>query len=110
MFLMIGLVAVFVAFLVFWTMRNIEKGKAMGAKFAPPPSAVTTVVVKAQTWQPVLSAVGSLRAVNGVTVSTDLAGIVSEIPFESGTAVKKGDVLVKLDTAQEDAQLRSAEA
>jgi membrane fusion protein (multidrug efflux system) len=107
---MIGLVAVFVAFLVFWTMRNIEKGKAMGAKFAPPPSAVTTVVVKAQSWQPVLSAVGSLRAVNGVTVSTDLAGIVSEIPFESGTAVKKGDVLVKLDTAQEDAQLRSAEA
>jgi membrane fusion protein (multidrug efflux system) len=58
----------------------------------------------------VLSAVGSLRAVNGVTVSTDMAGIVSEIAFESGAPVKKGDLLVKLDTQQEEAQVRSAEA
>ena len=40
---------------------------------------------------PVLSSVGSLRAVNGVTVSTDLAGIISTINFESGAAVKKGE-------------------
>ena len=108
MVIMLILVALFVAGLVFWTMGNIKKGKAMGAKFAPPPAAVTTVVVKAQTWQPVLSAVGSLKAVNGVMLSTDLAGIVDEIAFESGTPVKKGDVLVKLDTKQEEAQLRSS--
>jgi membrane fusion protein (multidrug efflux system) len=107
---MLFLVGLFIAGLVFWTMRNIEKGKAMGAKFAPPPAAVTTVRVEAQTWQPVISAVGSLKSVNGVMVSTDLAGIVSEISFESGTPVKKGDVLVKLETTQEEAQLRSAEA
>ena len=107
MFLLVGL---FVGLLVFLTMRNIAKGKAMGAMFAPPPTAVSTVVVKTQTWQPVLSAVGSLKAVNGVTVSTDLAGIVSKIEFESGTEVKKGAPLVTLDTTQEEAQLRSAEA
>jgi membrane fusion protein (multidrug efflux system) len=45
-----------------------------------------------------------------VTVSTDLAGIVSQIAFESGATVKKGDLLLKLDTRQEEAQLRSAEA
>ena len=108
--LMLFLVALFVAGLVFWTMRKIEKGKAMGAKFAPPPAAVTTVVVKAETWQPVLSAVGSLKAVNGVVLSTDLAGIVAEIAFESGTPAKKGDLIVKLDTQQEDAQLQSSVA
>ncbi len=105
---MLFLVALFVTGLVFWTMNNIAKGKAMGAKFAPPPAAVTTVVVKSQTWQPVLSSVGSLKAVNGVVLSTDLAGIVAEIAFESGAPVKKGDLIVKLDTQQEDAQLRSA--
>jgi membrane fusion protein (multidrug efflux system) len=110
MLLMLFVMGLFIAGLVFLTMRNIEKGKEMGKMFAPPPSAVTTVVVKGQTWQPVLSAVGSLRAVQGVTVSTDLAGIVSEIAFESGTAVKKGELLVKLDTAQEEAQLRSSQA
>lgn len=107
---MLVLVAIFVTGLVFWTMNKIAKGKAMGAKFAPPPAAVTTVVVKAQTWQPVLSSVGTMKAVNGVVLSTDLAGIVAEIAFESGAAVKKGDLIVKLDTQQEDAQVRSAQA
>jgi membrane fusion protein, multidrug efflux system len=57
-----------------------------------------------------LSSVGSMKAVNGVVLSTDLAGIVVEIAFESGTSVKKGDLIVKLDTQQEEAQLRSASA
>ena len=51
-----------------------------------------------------------MKAVNGVTLSTDLAGIVREIAFVSGAAVKRGDVLVKLDTQQEEALLRLAEA
>ncbi len=110
MLLMLVLVALFIGFLVFWTMRKIEAGKAMGAKFAPPPVAVTTLVVKAQTWQPVLSAVGSMKAVNGVTVSTDMAGIVTEIAFDSGTAVKKGALLVKLESDEEAAQLRASDA
>ena len=110
MLLMLFLVLVFIAGIAFWKYTLIRKGMAEGAKFAPPPTVVTTVVVKPQTWQPVLSAVGSLKAINGVTVSTDLAGIVSQIAFESGTAVKKGDLLVKLDTQQEEAQFRSSEA
>lgn len=83
---------------------------ANAGKFAPPPAAVTTVVAKTQTWQPVLSYVGALKAVNGVVVSTDLAGIVSEIHFESGAMAKSGDLLVKLDTRQEDAQLVQAQS
>jgi membrane fusion protein (multidrug efflux system) len=45
-----------------------------------------------------------------VLVSTDLAGIVSQIAFESGRELKKGDLLVKLDTQQEQSQLHSAQA
>jgi len=93
--------------------RKITATKAMMAKYAtmaPPAPAVTTVIATGQTWQPVLSAVGSLKAINGVLVSTDLPGIVSEIAFESGKPVKKGDLLLKLDTKQEEAQLRAAEA
>jgi membrane fusion protein, multidrug efflux system len=110
MLLMLVLVAIFIAGIGYWKYVQIQRGMAMGAKFGPPPSAVTTIVVQPQQWQPVLRAVGSLRAVNGVVVSTDLAGIITEIAFESGRQVKKGDVLVKLDTQQEEAQLRSAEA
>jgi membrane fusion protein (multidrug efflux system) len=78
--------------------------------FAPPPTAVTTEVAKRSDWQPTMDSVGSLAAVNGVTVSTDLAGIVSEIAFESGSRVQAGDLLVHLDTKQEEAQLRQAQA
>ena len=110
MLLMLAIVSVVIGAIAFWKYTLVKKAMAMGAKFAPPPAAVTTLIVQPQTWQPVLSAVGSLKAVQGVTVSTDLAGIVSQIAFESGTPVKKGALLVKLDTAQEEAQLRSAEA
>ena len=111
MFLMLLVMAAIIGGIAYFKYQSIQAGIAMGAKFAQmPPTPVTTVMVKNQTWQPVLSAVGSLRAVNGVTVSTDLAGIVSKINFESGTQVKKGALLVALDTQQEEAQMRSAEA
>jgi membrane fusion protein, multidrug efflux system len=80
-------------------------------KGAPPPeNAVTTTVVKVQTWPSVVRAIGSLEAVNGVVLSADLPGVVSRINFESGTPAKAGDVLVQVSIEQEDAQLKSAEA
>ena len=93
--------------------RHFMKKKsaiAEGKKFAPPPTAVTTTVVKLERWNPTLTAVGSLKAVNGVTISADLPGIVSGISFGSGQDVKQGDLLVKLDSRQEDAQLHAAMA
>ncbi|MDB6154552.1 MAG: Efflux transporter, family, subunit [Chthoniobacteraceae bacterium] len=108
---MLGLAVIVIAGIAFLKFRQIQAGIAKGAAFAQmPPAAVTTTVVKTQTWQPVLSAIGSLKAVNGVTISTDMAGIVSQIGFESGAAVKKGQLLLTMDTQQEEAQLHSAEA
>ena len=83
---------------------------AKSGAFEPPPTAVTTDVAKRTEWQPTLESVGTVTAVNGVTVSTDLAGIVRQIAFESGNKVREGDLLVHLDTTQEEAQLHSAEA
>ncbi len=81
-----------------------------GAKVGLPPQAVTTAVATQETWQPTLTAVGSLSAVQGVTVAAELDGKIVEIDFTSGAAVSKGDVLVRQDTSVEEAQLRSAES
>jgi len=51
-----------------------------------------------------------MAAVQGVTVSADLPGTVDRITFESGRAVREGDVLAELDTRQERAQLAAIEA
>lgn len=110
MLIMLAIAFLFIGGIGAWKVMQIRAGMAQFAKYAPPPEAVTTTVAKRERWQPALGAVGSLRAVNGVTVSTDLAGIISQISFQSGTTVKKGDLLVKLDSQQEEALLRSAEA
>ncbi len=83
---------------------------AKSGAFEPPPTAVTTDVAKQSEWQPTLESVGTAMAVNGVTISTDLAGIVRQIAFESGSKVRAGDLLVRMDTTQEEAQLHQAEA
>ena len=81
---------------------------AQGANFAPPPETVTTAEVKPDTWQPTLTAVGSVAAVQGVMLSAEMAGAVKNIAFESGATVRAGELLVELDSSVEQAQLRSA--
>ncbi len=108
MLLMLLCVALAVAGIGYAKFRQIQAAIAMGKSFAPPPSAVTTLVLSPQKWEPVVRVIGTLRAVQGVTVSTDLAGIISEIGFESGTAVKKGALLVQLNSDSEHAQLAAA--
>ena len=76
----------------------------------PPPETVTTAVARRQVWEALLPAVGSLQAVQGVTVEAELAGKVVQIAFEPGTKVRAGDLLLKQDTSLEEAQLRAAEA
>ena len=110
MLLMLGMVLVITLTLAGFKIMQVRAAIAKYANYGPAPAAVTSTVARPQTWQPVLSVVGSMRAVNGVLVSTDLAGIVSQIAFESGREVKKGDLLVRLDTEQEEAQLHSAQA
>ncbi len=61
-------------------------------------------------WKPELTAVGSVVAVQGVTVASEVPGTITEIAFKSGQMVKTGDLLVRLDTSIERAQLASAVA
>lgn len=75
-----------------------------------PPETVTADSVNAQSWPDTVTAVGSLAAVQGVTVGAELGGKIAAIEFESGDRVEAGAVLVRLDSAAEEAQLRAAEA
>ena len=81
-----------------------------GKSYVPPPETVTAVPVKADSWASDLTAVGSLTAVQGVTVASDLSGKVVKIAFEPGGQVKNGDLLVRQDTSSEEAQLPGAVA
>jgi membrane fusion protein (multidrug efflux system) len=107
---MLLVVAAFVAVLGTLKFRQFQAAMAQAASFQPPPEAVTTLVAGQVEWPASIGAIGSLTAVHGVTVSADLPGLVSEIAFESGRIVNQGEVLVRLDTRQEKAQLAAAVA
>ena len=110
MVLMLLVIAVFLTAIGAVKYGQIKKGMAQQANFQMPPEAVTTVVAKKQDWAATLSAIGSVAAVHGVVVTSDLPGVVEKISFESGRTVRQGDLLVQLDTRQEAAQLAAAQA
>ena len=110
MVLMLAVVGVLLTALGFVKFRQVQSAIAAGSSFQPPPEAVTSVVAKQDRWPGTLNVIGTVEAVHGVTVSADLAGIVDHINFESGQAVRAGDVLVELDTRQERAQVAALEA
>ena len=89
---------------------QIRRMIATGEKAEPPPETVTTAVAHSESWGSQLTAVGSLVAVQGVTVSAEVNGKVAHLAFESGGMVQAGAVLLKQDTDSETAQLRGAEA
>ena len=68
------------------------------------------MVVKREQWPSTTGVIGTMEAVHGVMVSADLPGSVAKINFDSGKAVRQGDVLVELDTREERAQLAALEA
>ena len=110
MIVMLAIVLVVIAGLGFVKFRQIQTAIAQGAAFQPPPDAVTTIVAQQEEWPATLSAIGTMAAVQGVTVSADLPGTVDRIAFESGRSVREGDILAELDTRQERAQLAAIEA
>jgi membrane fusion protein (multidrug efflux system) len=81
-----------------------------GEKFAPPPMAVSSARVDSTEWAATRPAIATLVAIHGVTLSAELPGKVLDIAFESGSSVRKGTVLVRLDISTEEAQLASAKA
>ncbi|MBU3664853.1 MAG: efflux RND transporter periplasmic adaptor subunit [Chthoniobacterales bacterium] len=93
--------------------KALQIGKLIATakeKSGPPPESVSSAEVTSARWERMVESVGSLRAVQGADLSTESSGVVTKILFENGAEVKKGDLLLELDTDTEQANLRSAQA
>lgn len=106
---LVGLVVIIGAIVVVYgTMIKtlIDSGK----NFQLPPEFVSSAKITEESWKQSLEAIGTLAAVQGVTVSSEVAGKITAIHFDSGEAVKVGQLLIELDSSTEQAQLAAAEA
>jgi len=88
-----------------WKYIQMQKMAAL-ASMPPPPASVATAEVQTEQWQPYLAAVGSLVASRGILVTTEVAGKVSDIHFESGQQVEAGTLLLQLDSSVDRAELK----
>lgn len=75
-----------------------------------PPATITTSVAKQDSWAQTLGAVGTVKAVNGIDLTSRINGIVDSIHFQSGDRVKAGDLLLTLDDKEDRATLASLDA
>jgi membrane fusion protein, multidrug efflux system len=80
------------------------------AALANPPQTVSATTAQTQEWQPQIEAVGSVRAVNGANLSSQVPGIVSAIHFESDKDVTQDTLLLELQAADDIAHLESLKA
>jgi membrane fusion protein (multidrug efflux system) len=77
---------------------------------AQPPTKISAVKAQTEQWTPQIKAVGSIEAINGIEVANEVPGVVERINFESGDTVTKGDLLIRLDAAIDEAAVRTRRA
>lgn len=108
--IVIVVVVVLFALLVgFNTFKGIMIGKFMKS-MANPPQTVSTMVARYQDWQPHVEAFGNVRAVQGADLAFDVSGLVEGVEVKSGSDVKKGQVLIRLNDDQDRATLEALRA
>jgi membrane fusion protein (multidrug efflux system) len=111
-FIVTGIVAtVFVGGLAMWNfVWKPDLIKTMISSQVPPPATVTSEAARTERWIEHLTSIGTLISSHGVDVTSQVAGIVTEVHAESGSEVPQGTPLVRLDVAVELADLASAKA
>ncbi|HED18455.1 MAG TPA: efflux transporter periplasmic adaptor subunit, partial [Gammaproteobacteria bacterium] len=104
LFLVVLLLVVMFGGIFGWKFYSGQKMAAMMSR-PPPPVTVASAEVELQDWQPYLRAVGSVAAVRGVFVTTEVPGQVSAILFKSGRKVEAGEVILQLVDTVDKADL-----
>jgi membrane fusion protein (multidrug efflux system) len=104
------LMIVLVGGVVGWNLVKAHFIRLAMAKNGSLPQTVSTATAAYSEWQPEVRAVGSLRAVHGVEVTTEVAGLVRNVDFKSGSEARVGQTLVQLNADPDIAQLKALQA
>ncbi|MFT4636015.1 MAG: membrane fusion protein (multidrug efflux system) [Arenicella sp.] len=84
---------------------QIRAAIAFGESFPEPSETVEFQSIAYSTWQPKVTVSGEIRAPREVELRNEVAGMIAKIGFASGASLKKGNLLVQLDIAEEQAKL-----
>src|SRR5664279_4159662 len=108
-FLALGGLAGGLSYFQFVIKPNMVKG-ILAAAFAPKPTAVSVEIAGIEKWPPRMSAIGTVRAYQGIDVAPQVAGNIRAIHFKSGDEVAAGAALIEIDDSVEQADLKNGMA
>ena len=104
---------IFVLIFAAMIVTNFIKDMAIANFLANKPenaAPVTAITIKASEWTPVIETTGLVRPNQGAMLSSQSAGTIAKVLVQNGQNVKKGDLLVELDSSVERASLQAAQA
>lgn len=101
---------VITAGLAWFKVAQIQQGIALGKSFGEPLEVVELAIAEQTQWQPLVSVTADVVAMQAVDLTNELGGQVVEVGFAAGDNVQQGQLLLRLDTSEERAQLAAARA
>ena len=105
-----ALIVLLILLIAFISLNSCSDDKASGSGFAFPPTAVEVAQVKVQKMVDKFEAVGTIEAIDEITVVSEIDARVVSLPFDEGTYIKKGDLIAQLDDSQLAAEVARTEA
>jgi membrane fusion protein (multidrug efflux system) len=103
--LLLGMIVTTGAALAAWKINALNASNAAAASQPEPMEMVTTGVATEREYRPTTTSVGTVLALQSITLSNEVAGTVSRVGLVSGRIVQPGDLLVALDVSVEQAEL-----
>jgi len=95
--------------LAFTKYTQVMAGIAYGESFPEPAEAVIVASAETVSRAPVATSIGELQAVDRIDLRIERSGVITRLNFKSGDLVKRGQVLLQVDTSEERADLAAAE-
>lgn len=108
--IMVGFIAALVVIIGSVWGYNLSKKLAVFKAMGEPKFTVSTQRATLQPWRQQLKVVGSLHAVRGADLSSEVAGVIDALHFESGSDVKAGTLLMEMRAADDIGKLDSLRA
>jgi len=104
---LLGTLALTAGSLVAWKHASVRKADAAAARQPEPIESVTLAVARERQYRPTTTSVGTILALNSITLRNELAGTVRQVALAPGQIVEPGAVLVALDVSVEEAELQA---
>ena len=96
--------------LVAWKRASARRADAAAARQPEPVESITLAVAKERQYRPTTTSVGTILALNSITLRNELPGTVRRVALVPGQVVETGAVLVSLDVSVEEAELQAEQA